>query len=335
MDGLDIQKPIAPSPEVLLRIGLGLTRACNLSCLYCVTDAGIAGSEMTMHEYADLLQQARALGVRTVALVGEGEPLLFTALTELLDILQNFNMKPILFTNGLMLNVDLAHRLWDAGASVILKMNSLDPRIHDDLVGCVGAHHGAMRALDILLAAGFSDCEPTRLGIQTVIVPSNLKNIEDLWRFCRQGNYYPYFETLRRCGRAASRPSLVVPKTGLAKLFLRLQSIDLEVFGLTWDAHPPHVAHTCQQHFYSCYVRADGSVTPCSGLSIVQGNVCGSSLRHILNQPLFQRLRKMHENIQGACAMCRFGKGCYGCRANAWASSGDVFGNDPDCWVNQ
>jgi radical SAM protein with 4Fe4S-binding SPASM domain len=332
--GLDMVKPDSPSTNKLLRIGLGLTKVCNLSCVYCFSAAGRErDEELCISDYTTILQQAKSMGAKTVVIVGEGEPFLFSDFRELLYLCNRLNMVPVVFTNGTQIDAGMVDVLYEVGASLIVKVNSLDSDVHDGLVGYPGSHRKVMDVLSTLLLKGFARSEPTRLAIETVIVQDNIKSIEDLWQYCRRNHIFPYFETLRRCGRANRVSNLVVAADILKQTFVRLQQWDDAQYGVQWDAHPPYIAFSCQQHYFSCFVRANGDVTPCSGIPIVVGNVLHQSLQEILNKPLFVRLRSMQSHIQGRCSRCEYRERCYGCRANALADKGNLFGEDPDCWV--
>lgn len=288
---------------------------------------------MGLADYAFLLQQARDLGAVSTVLVGEGEPLSFAGTHDVLRLSASLGLHPVLFTNGLLLDRELAQTLWITGASVIVKLNSLQATTHDALVGLPGAQARVLTALSLLIDLGFRDCEPTRLGVETVIVKDNMGSIEALWSFCRDNHIFPYFETMKRCGRAADCQGMVVPSPCLKTLFSRLQTLDRDRFALDWAAHPPYAGFSCQQHYYSCFVSARGDVMPCSGLPVIVGNIRNEALADILRKPVFAKLRDLHTHLYGKCGSCGHATECYGCRANAFATEGDMFGDDPDCWI--
>jgi MoaA/NifB/PqqE/SkfB family radical SAM enzyme len=334
LEGLQPSLPVSGNGAVLRRLGLELTRVCNLRCCYCFAASDdCREGELTLSEYHSLFTAGRALGVETVVIVGGGEPTCHPQLPELLHLLSTMDLKIVLFTNGQLLAGELAHLLDRVGASVIVKLNAVDPAIHDSLVGHAGAHARTVAAMEQLLALGFAETAPTRLALETVIIPANLSEIEPLWRLCREHGIFPYFETLKRCGRAEQHPEFVVPQEQLRALFRRVADWDRAAFGLTWPPHPPYLGFTCQQHRYSCFIRFDGGVSPCSGIPLVVGSVRRAPLSDILSHSPFPELRRLPEGLTGRCGQCAFNASCYGCRANAYAATGDLFGEDPDCWI--
>ena len=76
-------------------------------------------------------------------------------------------------------------------------------------------------------------------------------------------------------------------------------------------------------------------VYPCVKLRISAGNLKEQSLKDIwLNSPLFASLRDWN-NLKGPCPSCQYVSVCRGCRADAWARTGDYLAPDPLCWLNK
>lgn len=74
-------------------------------------------------------------------------------------------------------------------------------------------------------------------------------------------------------------------------------------------------------------------VYPCARLRVSAGNLKKRSLREIwLESPLFASLRHWH-HLKDPCRHCLYASICRGCRADAWARSGDYLGPDPLCWL--
>jgi len=46
--------------------------------------------------------------------------------------------------------------------------------------------------------------------------------------------------------------------------------------------------------------------------------------------PLFQEVRRV-DDYGGKCGICEYGQVCGGCRARAYAASGDYMGEEPRC----
>ena len=66
------------------------------------------------------------------------------------------------------------------------------------------------------------------------------------------------------------------------------------------------------------------------------GNVKTERLTDILKRsPVVQKLRNIYENIEGECKGCEFAFDCYGCRGNAYQTTGNYLASDPACWLNK
>jgi radical SAM protein with 4Fe4S-binding SPASM domain len=80
-------------------------------------------------------------------------------------------------------------------------------------------------------------------------------------------------------------------------------------------------------------VSADGNVLPCSRLQLVLGSVRETSLREIwYSSELLATLRD-RDNLKGRCGTCLYKNWCGGCRAMAFARSGDFLAEDATCWM--
>lgn len=74
-----------------------------------------------------------------------------------------------------------------------------------------------------------------------------------------------------------------------------------------------------------------GNVTPSGYLPLAAGNVRNQPFTQIYREaPLFRALRDTGQ-LRGRCGRCAYREVCGGSRARAYATSGDVLGEDPSC----
>jgi AdoMet-dependent heme synthase len=79
-----------------------------------------------------------------------------------------------------------------------------------------------------------------------------------------------------------------------------------------------------------CRITPDGKLTPCPYLPEVAGDLRTQSFAEVWrSSPLFRRLRE--GALGGKCGTCEYRKLCGGCRARAFALTGDVLAADPSC----
>ncbi|MFH1560182.1 MAG: radical SAM protein [Chloroflexota bacterium] len=80
-----------------------------------------------------------------------------------------------------------------------------------------------------------------------------------------------------------------------------------------------------------CFISHVGEIQPSGFLPLSAGNVRSESLVETYRQaPLFQELRDPGL-LKGKCGICSFNKVCGGCRARAYAMTGDYLESDPVC----
>jgi len=79
------------------------------------------------------------------------------------------------------------------------------------------------------------------------------------------------------------------------------------------------------------FIAHDGEVFPCGYLPVSAGNVLRQEFAEIWNSAtVFQRLRDT-ANLKGKCGECEFRNVCMGCRARAFAATGDYLDEEPFC----
>jgi radical SAM protein with 4Fe4S-binding SPASM domain len=80
-----------------------------------------------------------------------------------------------------------------------------------------------------------------------------------------------------------------------------------------------------------CLIDCFGEVKPCSYFPMSAGNVKKTPFRQIwFESPLFRQLRDF-KSYKGKCGACEFINVCGGCRARAYAVSGDFLEEEPFC----
>jgi radical SAM protein with 4Fe4S-binding SPASM domain len=82
-------------------------------------------------------------------------------------------------------------------------------------------------------------------------------------------------------------------------------------------------------------ITANGTVLPCVLLPIRVGNIRQTSFREMWTNSPTIRAFQDREQLQGACGTCSLRERCGGCRAVAYARTGDPFASDPRCWVHE
>ncbi|HTZ18136.1 MAG TPA: radical SAM protein [Dissulfurispiraceae bacterium] len=317
----------------LLSLELEFTRKCNLRCVYCYSSAGESDEgEMEIGEMKSVIAQAADLGARKIILLGGGEPLVYDGLGEIVEYISGLGLRQVLFTNGTLMTDVTAHFLKRNDVSVVVKCNSMRPEVQDELAGVKGTFDRIRKGLEHLSNAGYPDGE-TMLGVQTVICRQNISELPAMWEWARRRDLIPYFEIMTNQGRAKLHPDLGVPSCEIKELFDKLDAIDKTNFGIARQSHPTIAAFSCRRHLYSCLVNSRGFVQPCTGVDMAVGNIREKSLAEILSgSRVIEDLRNIYERIEGECRDCNQRHECYGCRGNAYQTTGNYLASDPSCW---
>jgi MoaA/NifB/PqqE/SkfB family radical SAM enzyme len=131
----------AEAPEIPTFLELEVTQFCQLRCTHCYSESGPQGGRgtMTPGDWERLMDQAAAIGVRTVQFIG-GEPTLDPAFGLLaryaLGIGLNVNVRSNL--------VHVTPELWELftrpGVSVGFSWYSADPAKHGEVTGSLTSH---------------------------------------------------------------------------------------------------------------------------------------------------------------------------------------------------
>lgn len=131
------------------------TRACNLRCLHCYSNAGSAAAphELSHSEALALIDDLAGLRV-PVLLFSGGEPLLRPDLTELIAYAADRGIRPAVSTNGTRITADAARRLKQAGTGYVgVSLDGIGEG-NDRFRGVEGAYQQALEGIRHCLAAG-------------------------------------------------------------------------------------------------------------------------------------------------------------------------------------
>jgi radical SAM protein with 4Fe4S-binding SPASM domain len=80
-----------------------------------------------------------------------------------------------------------------------------------------------------------------------------------------------------------------------------------------------------------CFISHEGEVYPCGYLPVIAGDLRHESFAEIWkNSAVFRELRDAN-NLKGKCGCCEFRNVCMGCRARAYAATGDFMNEEPFC----
>ena len=329
------------------------TRACNLECPHCRAQAEKKRSpeELTTQEAQRFLEQAASFSKPIVVFSG-GEALIREDIFELIGYANQLGLKSALATNASLISLDTAMRLKEnKTALVAVSIYGWNAQSHDKFCGAPGAFEKTLAGINNLKKAGIP------LQINTTITKKNLAELEAMGNFAgEQGAiaYHVFF--LVPVGRGKSLEGDEISAREYEEAFNRLYDFQSRA--------PMRVKATCAPHYYRvlrqrlakekkklpsasdnfsaitkgclagqgvCFVSYKGEVFGCGYLPLKAGDLRKEDFKSIwFESKLFQDLRD-DSKLKGRCGACEFKLVCGGCRARAYAASGDFLGEEPYC----
>jgi heme b synthase len=357
LEGADLflQRKNLPERDTpsLRMVAWEVTRSCNLNCQHCraAAERGPYPGEMSTDESFRLIDDIASFGQPVIILTG-GEPLLREDIYEIASYGTTRGLRMVIAPNGTLLDNLKTARLKTSGIQrVSISLDGATPESHDSFRRVDGAFAGALRGIETLREAGLE------FQINTTIT---LKNQQEL----------PAILNLSiSLGAVAHHIFLLVP-TGrgreLAQETIQAEKYDhiLHWFYEQREKLPLQLKATCAPHYYRilrerakeegkkvipqshgldamtrgclggigfCFVSHRGDVQPCGYLEVCSGNLRMQSLREIWeSSPVFKRLRDF-SSYKGRCGRCEYIRVCGGCRARAFATTGDYMTEEPLC----
>lgn len=156
---------------------LELTYKCNQRCRHCYNKSGECTdkSELSIDEWKKVARELGELGIFQCVLSG-GEPtLLGDSLFEIMDILNEYNVKFIVITNGMLINEKNIEKFKKYRYNWFqVSIDGSRPELHDYVRGVNGAWEKAINAANLVKEAGLP------LVISHAVVKKNLPYLEEM-----------------------------------------------------------------------------------------------------------------------------------------------------------
>jgi radical SAM protein with 4Fe4S-binding SPASM domain len=288
------------------------------------------------------VDQILAVNGAPMLILSGGEPLLRPDLTEIARHASAGGATVVVGTNGTLLTAERIAALQDAGVrGVAVSVDSLRPSYHDNFRRGNGALADLQAAMERLRAQRLD------VVVQTTVTRGNRAELAQLVEWSAAAgavSFNCYF--LVSTGRGASLSDL--SPSGYEEVLADLTRWQREYRGrmLVRAKCAPHfMRHVrqadpdspilnyetrCPCGTQYCRITPDGKVTPCPYLPEVAGDLRTRTFADVWHgSPLFRSLRD--GILGGKCGACEYRALCGGCRARAFATTGDVLAADPSC----
>lgn len=326
-------------------VAWNLTKRCNLACSHCYISAGswhAAEGELTTAECHRVLDEILEVNPNPVMILSGGEPLLREDLEEIAEHASASGATVVVGTNGTRLTGPRISSLQDAGVTgVAISVDSLRSEYHDRF------RHGQGALTDTLGAVGRLRDAGLDFIVQTSLTRGNRSELRDLVAWSSdQGavSFNLYF--LVPTGRGETMKGLSPEEN--EEVLEELVSLETEYRGrmmvrskcqpqlmrhvLQGDPESPLLNYRtrCPCGVQYCRITPEGKLTPCPYTPVVAGDLRETGFREIWERSsVFHSLR--HGELGGRCGACEFRSVCGGCRARAYALTGDLLGPDDSC----
>ncbi len=329
-----------------------LTNACNLACIHCRASAikDPAPDELSTAEAKHFVDEL--IEYKPIIILTGGEPLLRKDVYDIAQYASGHGLRVVLATNGTLLTPDIARHLKEVGIQrVSISIDGSTKETHDIFRGEPGAFDGAIRGIEMLKNESIS------FQINTTITKRNLTQIPNIYDLALElGASALHIFLLVPTGRGEeieseeippqeyervlnwfydkSRTSSIQLKATCAPHYFRImrQRAKSEGIKITRETHGLEaMTKGCLGGSGFCFISSTGNVYPCGYLPALAGNIRQKPFKIIWEKSkVFNELRDPGM-LKGKCGDCEYRAVCGGCRARAYASTGDYLEEEPYC----
>lgn len=340
-----------------------VTGRCNLSCAHCYINAGYDGeNELSLEEAKVFIDDLAEMKIPLLMFTG-GEPLVRRDFWELADYASARGLKIALSTNGTLITKEVAAKIKEFGIEYVgVSLDGAKEETHDIIRNQPGSFKKAMQALKNCTELGLKS------GIRVTVTKDNYREIADLIdlslslnipRFCvywlvpsgrgkriyekqlEPRDIFHIFDLLYQRSKDLDPEKMEIltvdaPQDSvylLNKLRGDERENALKLLQLTGDS--------CSAGDRVANVDPVGNVYPCQFAQLEElkvGNIREKKFSELWNDtmnPVLSAFRAKAELLSGKCGSCQYKELCGGgCRIRAYAQYGDIWAEDPLCFVN-
>jgi radical SAM protein with 4Fe4S-binding SPASM domain len=327
-------------------LALELTRRCRFNCRHCRANAGVADGteELRTDQWTRILDAIAAYEKCVIILTG-GEPMEREDIQELIRHGRGLGLRMVMATCGYAIDDRSVVALQEAGVMAFsFSLDGAQARTHDAFRRTPGAFDTVARAAEVARRAGM------RFQINTTITRSNLTEAPAIAELAqRLGAYCWNPFVLVPTGRGEEMTDELLEPRQYAELLADLLAIKTQ--------SPIELRVTCgpqyarlyresqtgpsQTYVSGCmggrgfgFISCHGDVQTCGFLDISAGNLVdsGYDFAKVWDGSKFLNEIRDLSSYKGKCGRCAYVRVCGGCRARAYAMTGDYLASDPICW---
>ena len=338
-----------PTPELKPKIvAWETTRHCAMHCRHCrgaARQEDYAG-ELTTTEGKRLIDSLVSFSTPMLILTG-GEPM---SRTDIYDLARHASLKGlrvVMAPCGPLITARTVARMQQAGISAIsVSLDGATPRTHDAFRGVDGAFAATLRGITQARKAGLPfQIKSTVTREKVVDLPALLELVLslgaktfDLFFLVPTGRGKALaalelpperYESVLHWADEVDRRAPIRVKTTCAPHFARVRLQRTKAAG----SAPAAPVSGCMAGRGFVFVSHTGVLQPCGFLDLHCGELRtnGFNFKSLYQQSATFRALANVDGYRGKCGACEFRRLCGGCRARAYAATGDLLGEEPFC----
>ncbi|MHC5199761.1 MAG: radical SAM protein, partial [Planctomycetota bacterium] len=324
------------------------TIRCNLTCAHCRRVEGdeTATLDMTTDHAKKMIGQLADLGRKQdfmpILVFSGGEPLCRSDIFELVDEAVSQNLKCALATNGTLIDSTIAQQIKTSGVErVSVSLDGATSEIHNKLRQQDGSFERALDGIERL-----NDCG-VPFQINMTLTRHNAHQLDDIFMLAKKLNavaVHLFMLVPVGCGEEfAAEDMLSAPEyEDLMKAVAQKEDTgDIEIKvtcgphyeRVVRELHPDQrrMSKGCLAGSGVIFVGHSGDVFPCGYLPVNCGNILQTPLADIWANSDDLACMRDADQLKGKCGVCGYKTVCGGCRARAFAATGDYMTAEPMC----
>ena len=250
--------------------------ACNHRCTFCGVDyIGYKSISLDYKKFCERLKEIASLGVKGIMYAGEGEPLLHKRINEIVRATHDAGIDISFTTNGTQMDKTFIESSLPLTQWVKLSVNAATAATY------AGIHQTKERDFNkvienIAQATHFKRDHglTCAIGVQTLLLPENASEIEDLARLCRDelGVDYLVIKSYSHVAKSQNRKYATIDYSLYSNMGERLDKWNTDKFKVVfrensiskYQSNGGRGYTTCYSTpFLLAYVMADGAVYGC------------------------------------------------------------------------
>ncbi|MFH1655314.1 MAG: radical SAM protein [Candidatus Omnitrophota bacterium] len=326
-----------------------ITDVCNLRCSHCYQNNFSAQTELDWHGLKtvcdNIVDALRQWNKKALITLTGGEPLMKKELIQLLDCLNSAEeIKELnIISNIMLLDERIIYILnkFKKLKRIKFSLEGITTQTNDSIRG-KGSFKRIVNSLGSLKIKGNFEVD-----LMYTLFKSNISEVPKIFSFCKDYNLDGFilerFIPIGRGNLIKNEVLSVKDWKNLCELLLDLCQVsckledilDFKAFRIKFhpkNKKPLLLGAPCTVGVEGLCIMPNADIFPCRRFNLSIGNLLKEDLTDIWdNSDVLFAVRKKY-NLKGRCSSCEI-ENCRGCRALAYAMTGDYLEEDSQCWL--